>query len=131
MNDNKRLYKKLTTWFWWLIATLPIIMLLGYFLYYIFNKNNNSGFDLNNSIESVYYNFDNMTESSGILFNKLYSMFLNLFRLFGITDNFTDNMFVGFMIYSLSWFILVHILHLIVDIILLLPRICQRFIERV
>lgn len=131
MNDNKRLYKKLTTIFWWVIATLPIFMLLGYFLYYIFNKNYSGGFDLENSIESVYFNFDNLYDDSGILFNKLYDTFYSLFQLFGMNDSYTTNMFGSYIVYCLSWFILVHILHLIVDIILLLPRICQKFIERV
>lgn len=128
MNDNKRLYYKLTTYFWWFISVFPIIFFVVYSLGYVFNKSVNN-YDFINIIDNIYSYFDDAILTSGIMFNKLFDAFSNLFNYLGLTSS--NNYFSDFISFTLSWFILVHFLHLVVDFILILPRICQKFIERV
>lgn len=128
MNDNKRLYYKLTTYFWWFISVIPIIFFIVYSLGYVFNKSVND-YDFINIIDNIYNYFDNAVLNTGIMFNKLFDAFHNLFNYLGLTSS--NNYFSDFIAFTLSWFILIHFLHLVVDFILILPRICQKFIERV
>lgn len=130
MNDSKRLYNKFTTLFWWALATLPMLFLIGQFLVFIFNKSfTPTAFNINNFFSDIQDVFNEMYNSDGILYNKLVDAFDNLLELFGLDSS--NTYFVDFVSYTLSWFIFVHLLHIIVDTILILPCICQKFLRKV
>lgn len=130
MNDSKRLYNKFTTLFWWGIATLPFLMFFMQLLMSIFNKNYSWSMNpYSNMIADIQDIYNNIYDNSGILYNKIVDMFDSLFIIFGLQDNGTG--FVDFISYTLSWFIFVHLLHIIVDTILILPNICQKFLRKV
>lgn len=123
MNDNKRLYNKLNTWFWWVVACFPLILLIIQMLFFAFNKNSNG---LDYSMFNDFITFINNNVSSGFiydLFDNLNDFFIYAFGLSGQIGNAIS--------FVLAWFVFAHILHIFVDVILLLPRICQKFIERV
>lgn len=125
MNDNKKWYYKLTTIFWWVVAIMPILLVLGQFIFSTINRNS-TGYDFDNILSVATTYFDDYVNSNGVL-SDLYSMFDNLIiDIFGLNGN-----FAYLMCFILSWFIITHILHLVVDLILLLPKVCQKFIERV
>lgn len=122
MNDNKRLYNKLNTWFWWVVACLPLILLITDLFYFAFNKNSN-GLDF--AIFNDFTSFINNNITSGFiydLFDNLNDFFIYAFGL--------SNQICYVVAFVLSWFVFAHILHIFIDVILLLPRICQKFIER-
>lgn len=123
MNDNKRIYNKLNTYFWWVVACFPLFLLIGYLFYDVFNKNS-TGVD--------YYFFDKFVDfvSDNITSGFIYDLFDNLNDFFVYATGLSNQ--IGYSIsFVLAWFVFVHILHLFIDVILLLPRICQKFIERV
>lgn len=124
MNDNKRLYNKLNTIFWWTIACFPLLIAVGIILFDILNKNSTS------------YNYE-------ILFSDYESFILDTFQegfIYDLFDNLSNFMYYSFGSNSywvsvfgfvFAWFVFTHLVHIFVDVILLLPRICQKFIERV
>lgn len=71
------------------------------------------------NIESFVNVFDELT------IPNLVSAFNNMFDLLGISAE------LNILIYILSWFIQVWLLHIVVDFILILPKICQKFIDKV
>lgn len=130
MNDSKRLYNKLNTWFWWGIATIPFLMFFIQIIVYVFNKSwTSQQLNFTDMLYNVQDIFNNIYDSSGVLYNKIVDMFDSLLITFGFQDNGTG--FVDFVSYTLSWFIFVHLLHIIVDTILILPCICQKFLRKV
>lgn len=96
--------------------------------YFLINTNNDS-FDviLESSFESdlnqyLQQNFFNTFSHNGILYN----MFINLFSYFGVF-----NIYIQIISVYLEYIVLISLIHLAFDILLLLPNICHKFMEKV
>lgn len=99
------------TFIWWLASGLPLLM-------YLF------GFIFGNSpIASVSDFFDTtlLASSDGIIFSTLSGVFGSN----GIMPLFSSDLPLQFF----SWFVSVHIIHLAVDFLLFIPRLCHEWIQ--
>lgn len=128
--ENKKWYKRTSTLFWFVLATLPLIVALittisSSFIHWsdttadtiITTYLNNNTFT--NSFTNTVSWFGNHTPS--ILNNA----FTELFEEFNISNTYatTLGMFFG-------WFTWTYFIHLIVDIIVWLPKLFHKWLER-
>lgn len=124
MNDNKRLYYKLNTYFWWILACFPLVLLLFNLIWFAFNKN---------SLDSNFVSkaFNNVSEYFNVIINGgFFNNFVNSINDLFISFFGISNDYLSFISFVLVWFVIAHFLHLVVDFILILPRVAQKFIER-
>lgn len=121
MNDNKKWYKKLTTIFWWVVATIPIWYALIQMIF------KGLSYQQTGSWSNVDDPLFLAKQFSGFVMSDLRSGFENLFGTFGIN---ASNSRTG-MATIFAWFIQAHLIHLVVDFILMLPKIAQKFIDKV
>lgn len=112
--------KRLSTVFWWLIASLPLLYFIFDILIRVFFASSDSG-----SISSLDTCFTNTTNAfTNMVIPYLKNAFNDLFTTLELT-NYT------FISIIFSWFIQAFLFHLIVDFILILPKVCQKFIDKV
>lgn len=93
--------------------------------YFLINTNNDNFEIVLQSGDYATYlqdNFYNTFSHTGIIYN----MFINLFSYFGVL-----NIYIKIISVYLEYIILISLIHLAVDILLLLPNICHKFMEKV
>lgn len=127
MNDNKKWSKRAGVLFWWTIASFPIIWLIGVMVGNIVASNQTGNFAYIFSDSNL---LDFILVFGRLVPNDLFYAISRLLSLFGCT-NFVDGLDVSPLTYILSWFIMVWLLHIVVDFILILPKIAQKLIDKV
>lgn len=123
MNDYKKWGKKASTLFWWFVACIPLIYILVLSIGSIVSSNQTGTFDL--SVFSTI--FDRISED----FNSYVFTDLNN----GISD-FLSNLGIGASTSNslatiLTWFAQTWLIHIAIDVILIIPKICSRLLEKV
>lgn len=104
------------TIFWYILYALPVI---GYICVMISCPTNGATY---NSFEKYITNFGINIAENNIIFNALKS----ILGEHGTLPLFADNTFLTY----LTYFINIYIMHLLVDFILFIPRICHKYMEK-
>ena len=135
--DNKRVYRKVSTIFWFILATmffwLPVIFII--FSVFLHTENNTS---FNNSDINLYPYLSEQFQKSlsqmfagdfleNLPFPFIKEMFVNLFDLFEFDFSFSTT---DWIISSLSWFVSVYFFELIVDFVVWLPKLCHEWMQK-
>lgn len=115
--DNKSYYKRLSTFFWWVVAVLPLLVALIQLLFQYFGANNQTYDSFIYYLEQFQNGFENALPS------WLSDMYNNLYVTMGIQNN--------VFAFVISWFVYAYILELLVDIILWLPIFIHKLIDKV
>ena len=126
--DNKKWYKKISTCFWFFLATMPIIipliqMIVQTFVHLDSISNisdissyiNNSNYY--NQLENFIYNMNSLLPSF------ILNPFENLFNTMGVVGY----QALGFIC---AWFVWAYVIELMVDFVVWLPKLIHSFIER-
>lgn len=125
MSDSKKVGKKFSTIFWWLLTIAPFITLIFAFVGAVINigfSNGSAHLDA-----SDYLSYINGTFNDYELYNWCFNMwdnfsipnlrnaFENLFDILGISEN-------SLIAYAFGFMVSVQVYHLIFDIICWLPK---------
>lgn len=127
MNDNKKWSKRAGVLFWWTIASFPIIWLIGMMVGNIVSSNqtgNFYGIFTTNNIIDFINNF------RFLIIPQLWNSFTSFFNTLGIWTT-SDGIYINILTPVLCWFIQTWLLHIVVDFILMLPKIVQKFLDKV
>lgn len=111
---KKTVTHSVKTIFWWIVYCLPLITYL-----FILWGNARNGIDPM-SFETVMNNYYDVAQ--GIISDPLDS----IFGYSGVLPLFNNYAMFGFM----EWFIGTYLLHLAVDFILFIPRLCHKFMNK-
>lgn len=125
--DNKRVYKKYATLFWLVMCSLPLIVSLVQFIGFNFIHTDSLSYsDLqnwyaNNNFFSIFQRncFDFAQYTPSVLKNA----FIDIFQSF-------DNEIYISIGEFFAWFSWVFFIHIIVDIVVWLPKIFHSWLER-
>ena len=127
--ESKKLNKKLSSIFWFLLGSLPLIVFLltviGYLLVFKETGSNdlfNDSFNLLNI--SIVHVSDIFTSFK---WNVLFDTFTNVFSLVGF--NISGPLSI-FLVILFTWYIQISFIHILVDIVLFVPRLVHNFMER-
>ena len=113
--DNKKWYKRISTCFWFMLATLPILLsLFGYIGQFLGHVLIDTGVTIPYNQYSTYL-VEMQTYFIDFTPIWLKNMFIDLFNLID------DQMYTTFA-YLMAWFTWVYMLELMVDFIVWLPR---------
>lgn len=112
---KKTVTHSVKTIFWWIVYCLPLITYL-----FILWGNARNGIDDIMSFDTVMANYYDVAQ--GIISDPLYSIFGDV----GILPLFNN---YGIFIF-MEWFIGAYLLHLAVDFILFIPRLCHKFMNK-
>lgn len=135
--DSKRVYRKISTVFWFLLATmlfwLPIIMtLFTAFIDFTNNQDFNTflaadnSFLLNEFLHVIGNGFlGDVFENMPLPF--ISDMIHELFDLFGLDNSFAVYWWISS---ALAWFITTYFYELIVDFIVWLPKMCHDWMTK-
>lgn len=135
--DSKRTYKRISTIFWFLLATmlfwLPILMMIcTSFIDFTNNQNFNSfyaadqSFLLNDFLHILGNGFlGDVFETMPLPFIK--DMILDLFNIFELDSSFAVYWWISS---ALAWFITAYFYELIVDFLVWLPRWCHEMLNK-
>lgn len=125
--DSKRMYKKVASIFWLMLATLPfwytIIYTIAHYLIHTDNLTLNEIQTLFNN-NTYQYNFNLInTQLQNYTPQPLSTAMQQLVQAF-------DNNINVDISNAMTWFCWTYFIHLLVDLIVWLPRILHSFIER-
>lgn len=124
--ENKRMTKKLNSWFWWVLMALPLILLIITYIVAIpqYAKN----FDWNNS---EWYEFIDYSLNSSYIFDNAFNQFDNM-SIIHIFNDVLDTLNVGnnYLGYLLNWCASVYLYHLIFDCVVFIFDWLHDFFER-
>lgn len=129
--ESKQLTRKLNTIFWWTLSVLPLLIILVYFIMGIVNLNT-QGTSLSGTDLQTYFNATNLTDliNSNLLwrFNLYIPSWLStpidsLFTTFGVNET-------ELYILVFGWFIMVEMVHLLIDVLLFVIRWVHDLLER-
>lgn len=126
--ESKKLNKKFSTIFWNILYFLPLIVFFIYLISYfaMFRESANVDAWANTDVLDESFNVViNFFGPSGWWFTS--DLFNNLFDVLSIPNN---DVVAIFIIYSFSWLVMMNFLHILVDVLLLLPRMFHNFMER-
>lgn len=126
--ESKKLNKKFSTIFWNILYFLPLIVFFIYLISYFAMFRESANVD-------AWANTDVLDESFNVVINFFgpsgwwfaNDLFSNLFDVLSIPNN---DVVAIFIIYSFSWLVMMNFLHILVDVLLLLPRMFHNFMER-
>lgn len=126
--DNKKWYKRISTCFWFLLATLPwwISALTCLFSYFtnlgsdLITFDNITSFFTSRNYFSIFNGY--VTQLNDYTISFLTTSFINLFNQVGISSSYIAR--------ACAWFVSVYFIELMVDFVVWLPRLCHSFIER-
>lgn len=128
--ENKRMTKKLNSWFWFVLTILPIIFLFISCIIVIvhyrqFDLNSGLGFEYINQVLGDFDFWHNaLSKFDDFTINSLYDMFYSLFDILGVRDNY-DLLSIIFG-YMLS----IQVYHLIYDCLTFIFDWLHDFFER-
>lgn len=125
MNDNKKWAHRAGVLFWWTLAFLPIIIFVFLMIGNVVSSNQTGTFlmPFDSTQLNVYCVGMNLLVPDALL-----QAFEHLFQLLGI-DSYQA--VYNPLVSVLSWFIMIWLLHLVVDFILMLIRVAQKFMDKV
>lgn len=123
--ENKKMFKKLNTLFWFIFYVLPLLVLLivliGNFLIYQQTGQVIDNSILNSSINEVNNIFN------GFSWDFIKDVLVNLFNSLEFT---TSDIIGSFVIMFFTWFIQSSFIHILIDFILWIPRFLHNLSER-
>lgn len=128
--DSKRTYKKLSTWFWWILTALPVIILIGYIIAFIVNLNTQNSTSLTGlKVYEYWIDLDiyNLLDTS--LFTDLKSLIPNVLNNAMTTILNDIGVNSPYLAIILSWGISMQFYHVIFDIMVWLPHKCHELME--
>ena len=111
---KKTLNRFFDYFFWFLLGVVPLILYVVYVA-----KNGNFDFTIIDMFESI--GFGLVVDSSNVVYTALSS----IFGVGGILPFISSN---G-LLYFLSYFIIVFILHLFIDFVLFIPRLAMKWLD--
>lgn len=130
--DNTKIYKKIGTWFWWLLAVLPFVIYLILIIGSILNvAYNNGGAHLS---ASDFVNYVDLTINQNSLLEYAFGRFdflsmdyfniafERLFDILGVSNN-------ELLAIPFAWFVSVNVYHLVIDVIVWLPHKAHNLVE--
>lgn len=125
--DSKRMYKKVASIFWFLLATLPFWYTIAYTIAQFLIHTDNLNL---NDIQTLF-NSNNYSNNFSMINTELqqYTPQPLTTAMDGMIKAFDNNININIS-YAVSWFCWTYFIHLLVDIIVWLPRILHAFIER-
>lgn len=121
---------------WGIIMLLPIILYLAFIIFYL-NGQRDLGVQLDNILDNqlsilsfshvmtlIFGWFQDLTAGENLFYATLRDIFYNYFQFeFDGSD-------MSFIIWYAVYIMMVEFLHILVDVILLLPRICRKFLDK-
>lgn len=128
--DNKKWYKRISTCFWFFLATMPIIipliqMIVSTFVHLdsISNISDITTYINNNNFYNQLSLFQ--TNLIHLLPNFLFNSFVDLFDSMGL-----NSIGAGALGFICAWFVWAYVIELMVDFVVWLPKLIHSFIER-
>ena len=125
--DNKKLYKRVATCFWFLLATCPIWLTTIQFIFaYLLHTDSLSITDIQTYLSSVNFN-SYLSTNSAIFENYTPSFLTDMWTdLFTNIGGITSNLFA----YCFAWFTWVYFVHILLDVATWLPKLFHSWLDR-
>lgn len=123
--------RKLSSWFWWILTALPLLIILGYLISSILNFNTQGGTPLDSQTIWDYwdeFNISWLLDSPSITYlmdlipNSLSTSMENLLDVMGVGDTYFYRI--------LSWGIAMQLYRILFDFACLLPRLARKYLNR-
>lgn len=131
MEKATRFKKKILSIFWVVLYSLPLLFLvLSFFVFYFRSNVTNISFDLVSNYFSEFALTSYFT-NIGLLFNDYLGGFLKIFLSLSDTPYQLNNYYLFTLEIIVNWYILVKMVHIIVDMILFLPNLVLKVFEKV
>lgn len=130
--DNKKCYKRISTCFWFLLATLPFWLVSLISILSVFIHTDSVSFTLsdlntykNSFVSSWWFNFSSINTDylSKLLPSWILDPFTDVLNNFGIVQ-------YQVLAISLAWFVWSYFIELLVDFVAWLPKLIHSFMER-
>lgn len=135
--DNKRIYKKIATIFWFLLAISPLILsFIGAWVSTCIYTGNNTLIDLSHG-DNIYYgesfnaHFLHFLNDDCFFYQLIPNWFTN--SIYNVLDTIGIDLseaFANCCVVCISWFIWVYILELLIDIFVWLPKFIHKLLEK-
>ena len=125
--DNKKWYKRVATYFWFLLATCPIWLSTIQFIFaYLLHTDSLSLTDIQTYLSSV--NFNSYLSTNSVIFEDYTPSFLTdmWIDLFSNIGGITSNLFA----YCFAWFTWVYLIHILLDVATWLPKLFHSWLDR-
>ena len=128
--DNKKWYKRLSTCFWFVLATLPI--LISIFSYIFTSFVHTDSLTTTNDIVYIktYFTFDKILVENTNFFAQLCPQFLRDCFNSLFTDLTISSQYKWVLISFCSWFVWVYFIELLIDFFVWLPKWCHNMLEK-
>lgn len=120
---------------WGIITLLPLILYLIFIFGYLFGHRtlttfidytiDTTGFKFFDIFRNFYGWFVTGSLTNNVIYNAIYTIFNTV--TYGLV---IDGSSESFICWFASWIINVQLLHIVVDFILILPRICRKFLDK-
>ena len=126
--DNKKWYLRTATIFWFILSTLPLLItLINLIGFYINHYENLTLTEINTLMNT--FNFETQFTNQCNYFSNFTPTLLNrtyqeLFTNFGVAQNY---LYIGLFF---AWFTWVYFIHVVIDIMLWLPKLFHKWLER-
>ena len=120
---------------WGIIMLLPIILYLAFIIFFL-NGQRDLGVSFGGTTDmlqnmsfyqvmaTVFGWFYDLTPEDNLFFNTLHTIFYDYFQFE------FDGSSLSFILWYAVYIMMVEFLHILVDVILLLPRICRKFLDK-
>ena len=125
--DNKKWYKRITTCFWFLLASMPIWLtaIQCIFIYFI-HTDSLSLTDIQSYLSSIDYGAT-LTNNSNLFVNYTPTFLTDMWEnIFDSIDGITDNVFA----LCFAWFTWVYLIHILLDVAIWLPKLFHSWLDR-
>lgn len=124
--ENKRISRKLNSWFWWVLMALPLILLIISYIVALPQYAKNFDWSTNEWYNFIEYSFNRID-----IFDNAFNQFDNMSIIHIFTDvlNTLDvsEMYLG---YLLNWCASIYLYHLIFDCVVFIFDWLHDFFER-
>lgn len=115
--------------FWYVLYSLPLILCFIAFIVYGLGYNGSSEYIDNTSINTFFSSYlgNFFSSTISVTDNLVYD---TLFKIFGVGSQFFQFFSANSVVLMyLTYFILLNIVHVIVDVILFVPRVCHKLLD--
>lgn len=129
--DNKKWYKRISTCFWFMLATAPVwLTFIGSLFSFFAHTDSLTGLNDLINYYKQYYLLNYFNSNISQFFQNLIPTFIkepftDLFTTLGISSGSSTILTIMF-----SWFIWTYFIELIVDFVAFFPRLIHSFMER-